>query len=161
MVRTCGRLNCYQNPSLTAGHLEHAKWTSQNAVVSAASKQACMTHSATPEKAVPGAVRVFSSEPFVSVLHSLGLHDFEAYSGGLHNDAQRPTVSMLISILFQSRLEANFMYSTLLQKMNVSEIKNRQRKCDIVPAPKRFGAGFVWFAQSMSSIFVGSCPARA
>ena len=110
-----------------------------------------MTHSATPEKTVPGAARVFSSEPFVTALHSLGLHDFKAYSGRLHNDAQRPTVSMLISILFQSRLEANFMYSTLLQNMNVSEIKNRQRKCDLVPAPYRFGAGLIWFAQSMRS----------
>ena len=112
-----------------------------------------MTHSSTPEKAVPGAVRVFSSEPFVTVLHSLGLHDFKAYSERLHTNAQRPSVSMLISILFQSRLEVNFMYSTLLQKMNVSAIKNRQQKCDLVSALHRFVAGFIWFAQSMCSMF--------
>ena len=87
-----------------------------------------MTHSATPEKAVPGAVRVINSEPFVTVLHSLGLHDFKAYcySGRLHNGAQRPTVIKHVNFnIVTSRLEANFMYSTMLQKMNVSGIKYR------------------------------------
>ena len=127
-ARTCDPLNCYQNPSPTAGHLKHPKRTSENTSVIAAYRQAYRTHSATPEKAVPGAVRVFSSEPFVMVLHCLGLHDFKAYSGRLHNDAKRPTVSMLISILFQSRLEANLMYSTLLQKMNVSKNQKSSAK---------------------------------
>ena len=46
------------------------------------------------------------------------------------------------------------MCSIFLRKEHGSDGKNPKRKCDLVPALNRFGAGFIWFAQSMSSIRV-------